>query len=85
MPDIKNLIARAAIGEEYETIIRAEVNADDQMITKIRPNKIARTLIDFSSLNSVYLNRLKNKRAAKSDPFVTKDFKLSCSRYPLML
>jgi hypothetical protein len=44
-PEIKNLIDRAASGEEYKTIIRAEVNADDQMITKTKPNKIARTFM----------------------------------------
>jgi hypothetical protein len=50
-PEIKNLIDKAANGEEYNTIIRAEVNADDQMSTKIKPNKIARTfMFCFSAL-----------------------------------
>ena len=49
-PEMKNLIDRAAKGEEYKTIIRAEVNADDQMITKIKPNKSARTFISFLSV-----------------------------------
>ena len=49
-PEMKNLIDRAANGEEYRTIIRAEVNADDQMITKIKPNKSARIFISFLSV-----------------------------------
>ena len=47
---MRNLIDNAANGEEYKTIIRAEVKADDQMITKIKPNKSARTFISFLSV-----------------------------------
>ena len=47
---MRNLIDNAANGEEYKTIIRAEVNADDQMITKIKPNKSARIFISFLSV-----------------------------------
>ena len=61
-PEMKNLIDRAAKGEEYKTIIRAEVNADDQMITKTKPNKSARI---FIGCLSIFLRTIKVGRKIK--------------------
>ena len=61
-PEIKNLIDKAANGEEYKTIIRAEVNADDQMITKTKPNKSARI---FICCLSIFLRTIKVGRKIK--------------------
>ena len=67
---MKNRIDRAAKGEEYRTITRAEVNADDQMITKIKPNKSARTFINFLSALLLPINiNEKTKGPLKATPF----------------
>ena len=69
-PEMRNLIDNAANGEEYKTIIRAEVNADDQIITKIKPNKSARTFISCLSalLRPININE-KIKGPLKATPF----------------
>ena len=67
---MKNRIDRAANGEEYNTIMRAEVNADDQMITKIKPNKSARKFICLLSTlpRNIYTGE-KIKGPLKATPF----------------
>jgi hypothetical protein len=51
-PEIKNLRERDSIGGASATIIRAEVNADDQINANAKPAKIARMSMGYFSLTN---------------------------------